>query len=190
MHSQNDINAKMRAILVDWLVEVHMKFRLHPETLYLCVNIIDRYCSKVDVKRSKLQLIGVTALLVACKHEEIYPPEVRDCVYITDRAYDRQEVLDMEQSILKELDWKISVPTAYPFLHRFLSITGASEMTRHAANFYMERSLQEHDLLNYRPSLVCAAAVVLALNNPAIALHEKDYGRQMPGMVSRYLGDS
>ena len=110
MYRQEDINARMRAILIDWLVEVHMKFRLVPETLYLCVSIIDRYCSKVDVLRSKLQLIGVTALLVACKHEEIYPPEVRDCVYITDRAYNRQEVLDMEQDILKVLDWRISVP--------------------------------------------------------------------------------
>lgn len=92
MDRQADINEKMRAILVDWLVEVHLKFRLVPETLYLCVNIIDRYCSIAKVSRTKLQLLGVTSLFLACKHEEIYPPEVRDCVYITDRAYDRQEV--------------------------------------------------------------------------------------------------
>lgn len=92
MDRQADINEKMRAILVDWLVEVHMKFRLVPDTLYLCVNIIDRYCSIAKVSRTKLQLLGVTSLFLACKHEEIYPPEVRDCVYITDRAYDRQEV--------------------------------------------------------------------------------------------------
>ncbi|KAL7473367.1 hypothetical protein ACHAXS_013816 [Conticribra weissflogii] len=182
MDEQDDINSKMRAILVDWIVEVHMKFRLVPETLYLCVNIIDRYCSKVVVQRSKLQLIGVTALLVACKHEEIYPPEVRDCVYITDRAYDRQEVLDMEQSILRVLNWKISVPTAYPFLYRFLSITEASNMTKHAAKYYLERTLQEHDFLYYRPSVVCAGAVILALNNPDIRVREEDYQRKLPGL--------
>ena len=79
----------MRAILIDWLVEVHMKFRLVPETLYLCVNIIDRYCSIQEVRRSQLQLVGVTALFLACKYEEIYPPEVRDCVcllYTSDAA--------------------------------------------------------------------------------------------------------
>lgn len=183
MDEQDDINSKMRAILVDWIVEVHLKFRLVPETLYLCVNIIDRYCSKVVVQRSKLQLIGVTALLVACKHEEIYPPEVRDCVYITDRAYERQEVLDMEQSILRVLNWKISVPTAYPFLYRFLSITEASNMTKHAAKYYLERTLQEHDFLYYRPSVVCAGAVILALNNPDIRVREEDYQRKLPGLV-------
>ncbi len=187
MTRQEDINSRMRAILIDWLVEVHMKFRLVPETLYLCVSIIDRYCSKVDVLRSKLQLIGVTALLVACKHEEIYPPEVRDCVYITDRAYNRQEVLDMEQEILKVLDWKISTPTAYPFLDRFLSLTDATEMTKHAASYYLERTLQEHSFLQFRPSLVTASAVILALNNPDIQVQEEDLERELPGFVSAQL---
>ena len=172
MDEQPDINAKMRAILIDWLVEVHMKFRLVPETLYLCVNLIDRYCQLVDVKRSELQLVGVTALLVACKYEEIYPPEVRDCVYITDRAYLRQQVLDMEQDILSKLEFRITVPTAYPFLSRFLTMVDASDLVRHAANFYMERTLQEHDLLRYRPSVVAASAVILAMNNPSILAKE------------------
>ena len=182
MDDQEDVNEKMRAILIDWLVDVHLKFRLVPETLHLCVHIIDRYCSLADVSRIKLQLVGVTALLLACKHEEIYPPEVRDCVYITDRAYDRQEVLDMEQTILRVLEWKISLPTAFPFLDRFLSLTKASPMTRHAATYYMERTLQEHDMLVFRPSMVVAASVILALNNPAIRLNEEDYDRELPGL--------
>jgi hypothetical protein len=168
MENQADINAKMRAILVDWLVEVHMKFKLVPETLYLCVNIIDRYCNKTAVARSKLQLVGVTALLIACKYEEIYPPEVRDCVYITDNAYLRQELLDMEQDMLKRLKFQITVPTAYPFLTRFLKITEAPPLAQHAAHYYMERTLQEHDMLQFDPSLVCASAVYLSLNNDSI----------------------
>ena len=165
MQDQQDINAKMRSILVDWLVEVHMKFRLVPETLYLCVNIIDRYCSKVtNIRRSKLQLVGVTALLIACKYEEIYPPEVRDCVYITDRAYDRQQVILMEQEILNKLEWKVTVPTAYPFLVRFLNICKATKMETTAANYFLERTLQEHDMLRFRGSLIAAACVLLAIN--------------------------
>lgn len=182
MEKQQDINAKMRAILVDWLVEVHMKFRLVPETLYLCINIIDRYCNLVNIARSKLQLVGVTALLIACKYEEIYPPEVRDCVYITDRAYQRQEVLDMEQDILNRLRFKITVPTSYPFLQRFLNLTKASQLTRFAAQYYTERTLQEYDVLKFRPSLVCAAAVILALNNPAIAAKEGLCSYECPGL--------
>lgn len=186
MDYQVDINVKMRAILVDWLVEVHMKFKLNLETLYLCVNIIDRYCSLEQVLRTKLQLIGVTSLLLACKHEEIYPPEVRDCVYITDRAYDRQEVLDMEQTILRVLNWRLYRPTAYSFLDRFLSLTKASPMTRHAATYYLERTLQEHELLNFRPSMVCASAVILALNNSEIPNLEEEYVHgERPGLVRR-----
>lgn len=92
MEDQQYINERMRSILVDWLVEVHLKFKLVPETLYLTVNIIDRYLVKTEVSRPKLQLVGVTALLIASKYEEIYPPELRDLVYICDRAYSKLEV--------------------------------------------------------------------------------------------------
>lgn len=92
MESQSHINERMRSILVDWLVEVHLKFKLVPETLYLTVNLIDRYLERKEVSRPKLQLVGVTSLLIASKYEEIYPPELRDLVYICDRAYSRNEV--------------------------------------------------------------------------------------------------
>jgi G2/mitotic-specific cyclin-B, other len=77
----------MRAILVDWIIEVHLKFKLLPETLFITVSLIDRYLEKIQIKRNNLQLVGVTAMLIATKYEEIYAPEVRDFVYITDNAY-------------------------------------------------------------------------------------------------------
>jgi G2/mitotic-specific cyclin-B, other len=92
MKSQSHINERMRAILVDWLVEVHLKFKLVPETLYLTINLIDRYLERKEVSRPKLQLVGVTCLLLASKYEEIYPPELRDLVYICDRAYTKTDV--------------------------------------------------------------------------------------------------
>jgi hypothetical protein len=90
----------MRSILVDWLVEVHLKFKLVQESLYLTVNLIDRYLERRQIHRSKLQLVGVTAMLIACKYEEIYPPIVKDFVYITDNAYTKEEILDMERDML------------------------------------------------------------------------------------------
>ena len=77
----------MRAILVDWIIEVHLKFKLLPETLFITVSLIDRYLEQIQIKRTNLQLVGVTAMLIASKYEEIYAPEVRDFVYITDNAY-------------------------------------------------------------------------------------------------------
>ncbi len=87
MMIQTDVNEKMRAILIDWLVEVQIKFMLLPETLYLTTNLIDRYLGLEKVTKDKLQLVGVACMLIATKYEEIYAPEVKDFVYISDNAY-------------------------------------------------------------------------------------------------------
>ena len=126
MRQQAHINEKLRAILIDWLVEVHLKFKLVPETLYLTVNLIDRYLLGSPVERSNLQLVGVSALLLASKYEEIYPPEVADFTYITDHAYAAEEVLDMEMKILLELDWKITAPNAHLWIERLCAVSRAS----------------------------------------------------------------
>mmetsp|Transcript_21044 Transcript_21044/g.58519 ORF Transcript_21044/g.58519 Transcript_21044/m.58519 type:complete len:548 (-) Transcript_21044:545-2188(-) len=182
---QSKINSKMRALLIDWLVAVHKKFRLQPETLYLCVNIIDRYLSRVRIRREHLQLLGITALLVSSKYEEQYPPEVKDCVYITDRAYSAQQVLDMEFEIVMVLDFKMTVPTAYPFLQRFLHITKAPNVVRDLASYYTERMLQEYCVLNFRPSLLASAAVCVAWNNPRV--REEMEQRESDGKLPRVL---
>lgn len=76
MKSQHEINEKMRSITVDWLLEVHNRFKLMPETLYLTINILDRYLSSTDIPKKELQLVGISSMLIACKYEEIYPPQV------------------------------------------------------------------------------------------------------------------
>ena len=163
MASQTDINEKMRAILIDWLVEVHLKFKLMPETLYLTVNIIDRFLERKLVKRDKLQLVGVTAMLLASKYEEIYSPEVRDFVYITDKAYTREQILAMETAMLNSLEFRITVPTPYVFLNRFLKVANADPRTCLLATFIVERTLQEYRCLSHPGSKVAAAAVNIAL---------------------------
>lgn len=92
--AQSDINPMMRSILLDWLVEVGQEYRLTSDTLFLAAALIDRFLSLVDVKRSRLQLVGVTAMLVASKYEEIYAPQVDEFCYITDNTYSREQVLE------------------------------------------------------------------------------------------------
>ena len=92
MKKQPDINNSMRAILVDWLVEVAEEYKLSQDTLYLAVNYIDRFLSSMVVLRKKLQLVGTACMLIASKLEEIYPPEVAEFVYITDDTYSGKEV--------------------------------------------------------------------------------------------------
>ena len=122
MDRQPDVNERMRQILVDWLVEVHLNFKLSPETLFLTVRLLDRYLAVKTVKRSKLQLVGVTCMLLAAKFEEIYAPEVRDFVNITDKAYSKAEILDMEVCILNALQFRIQTVSPYFFLCRFLQV--------------------------------------------------------------------
>ena len=153
----------MRCILIDWLVEVHNKFKLHPATLWLCVNILDRFLEVEQCHRTKLQLAGVTSFLIACKFEEICPPEVRDCSYITDFAYERREILSMESTILNAIKYQAFVPTGYNFLTRYLNVIQATERTRYVASDYAERNLQEYDMLSQLPHHFAAACVYAAL---------------------------
>ncbi len=89
MTRQPEITDKMRSILIDWLVEGHLKFKMKPETLFITVTLIDRYLEQENVTRVKLQLVGITALMIAGKYEEIYPPEAKDYRFISDSAYSK-----------------------------------------------------------------------------------------------------
>lgn len=106
----------MRGILVDWIIEVHLRFKLKAETLFLTINIIDRYLEKTQIMRTRLQLVAVAALLIAAKYEEIYVPDMKDFVFISDNAYSRQDILEMERSILITLEFNINIQSTYLFL--------------------------------------------------------------------------
>ncbi|KAI5931959.1 G2/mitotic-specific cyclin-B2 [Manis javanica] len=113
-----EVNGRMRAILVDWLVQVHSKFRLLQETLYMCIAIMDRFLQVQPVSRKKLQLVGITALLLASKYEEMFSPNIEDFVYITDNAYTSSQIREMETLILKELKFELGRPLPLHFLRR------------------------------------------------------------------------
>ncbi|KAL3625715.1 hypothetical protein CASFOL_030244 [Castilleja foliolosa] len=164
MDSQKDINYKMRAILVDWLIEVHKKFELTTESLYLTVNIVDRFLSVKIVPRRELQLVGISSMLIACKYEEIWAPEVSDFIAISDNAYVREQVLLMEKAILGKLEWYLTVPTPYVFLVRYIkaSIPADKEM-ENMTFFYAELGLTNYStVINYSPSMLSASAVYAA----------------------------
>ncbi|CAJ2645406.1 unnamed protein product [Trifolium pratense] len=127
MNSQPEINAKMRAILIDWLVDLHTKFQLSPkEALYLTINIVDRFLAVKLVPRRELQLVGISAMLMASKYEEIWPPEVNDFVTLSDYAYTHEQIRIMEKTILGKLEWTLTVPTPFAFLVRFIKAASAS----------------------------------------------------------------
>ncbi|KAH7300297.1 hypothetical protein KP509_24G055000 [Ceratopteris richardii] len=162
MNQQTDINAKMRAILIDWLIEVHLKFKLMPETLFLTVNLIDRFLESNQVMRKSLQLVGVTSMLLACKYEEIWAPEINDFVKICDKAYTRDQILEMEKRMLNKLMFNLTVPTPYVFLVRLLKAACSDPRLEMLAFFLTELCLTEYSMIKYRPSCIAASAVYAA----------------------------
>uniref|UniRef100_A0A8D0V8H8 G2/mitotic-specific cyclin-B3 n=1 Tax=Sus scrofa TaxID=9823 RepID=A0A8D0V8H8_PIG len=163
MARQTDINSDMRAILVDWLVEVQMTFEMSHETLYLAVKLVDHYLMEVICKRDKLQLLGSTAFLIAAKFEEPCPPCVDDFLYICDDIYKRDEMLAMEIRILHTLEFDINIPIAYHFLRRYARCVRASMETLTLSRFICEMTLQEYDYIQERASKLAAGSFLLAL---------------------------
>ncbi|KAL5779368.1 hypothetical protein ACOSQ2_010105 [Xanthoceras sorbifolium] len=164
---QKDINASMRAILIDWLVEVAEEYRLVPDTLYLTVNYIDRYLSGNAMNRQRLQLLGVACMMIASKYEEICAPQVEEFCYITDNTYFKEEVLEMESAVLNYLKFEMTAPTAKCFLRRFVrAAQGINEVPSMQleclANYLAELSLLEYSMVCYAPSLIAASAIFLA----------------------------
>ncbi|KAL8160734.1 hypothetical protein V2J09_002271 [Rumex salicifolius] len=162
MSHQFDINEKMRAILIDWIIDVQYKFELREETLFLTVNLIDRFLSRDSVARKKLQLVGLAAMLLACKYEEVSVPIVEDMIFISDKAYTRKDLLDMEKLMCNKLQFNLSLPTPYVFLNRFLKAAESDKKLEFLSFFLIELSLVEYEMVKFQPSLLAAAAVYTA----------------------------
>ncbi|XP_023220098.1 G2/mitotic-specific cyclin-B-like [Centruroides sculpturatus] len=163
LNKQTEITGKMRGVLIDWLVQVHVRFQLLQETLYLTVAVIDRFLQECEVKRNKLQLVGVTAMFIASKYEEMYSPEVSDFVYITDKAYKKEEILKMECLMLKKLNFSLGRPLPLHFLRRNSKAGDVDATTHTLAKYLMETTIVEYDLAHYSPSHVAAASLYLSM---------------------------
>lgn len=161
--SGQEVTPKMRCVLVDWLVEVHQQFRLMQETLYLTVSIIDRFLQSFrSIDRKRLQLVGVTAMFIASKYEEMYSPEISDFVYITDNAYSKTEILQMEMLIVRTLNYSFGKPLPLHFLRRYSKAGKALAIHHTMAKYFLELSLVHHETCHYLPSLIAAASIYLS----------------------------
>ncbi|XP_055124855.1 G2/mitotic-specific cyclin-B3 isoform X1 [Symphalangus syndactylus] len=163
MNRQIEITSDMRAILVDWLVEVQVSFEMTHETLYLAVKLVDLYLMKAVCKKDKLQLLGATAFMIAAKFEEHNPPCVDDFVYICDDNYQRYEVLNMEIDILNVLKFDINIPVAYHFLRRYARCIHTNMKTLTLSRYICEMTLQEYSYVQEKASKLAAASLLLAL---------------------------
>ncbi|KAI5288697.1 G2/mitotic-specific cyclin [Ascosphaera aggregata] len=162
MDHQEEIDWKMRGILVDWLIEVHARFRLLPETLFLAVNIVDRFLSAEVVALSRLQLVGATAMFIASKYEEVLSPHVANFSQLADEAFSDKEILDAERHVLATLNYDISYPNPMNFLRRISKADNYDVHTRTIGKYLLEISLVDHRFMGFKQSHVAATAMYMA----------------------------
>ena len=162
MKTQKEINEQMRSILVDWIIDVHHKFGFTDETLFMTILIIDRYCTIENITRIKYQCLGITALMIACKHEEINVPKVEDFIYITDNAYTKEEVFQMENDVLDKLNFCLLYPSPIKF-YEYLSLHFNFSKKYHMLGKYlMESFLLDLKYIKYKSSVIsCACAYIV-----------------------------
>ncbi|KAL6706491.1 G2/mitotic-specific cyclin [Coniothyrium glycines] len=162
MDSQTELEWKMRGILVDWLLEVHTRFRLLPETLFLAVNIIDRFLSAKIVQLDRLQLVGVTAMFIASKYEEVLSPHVQNFRHVADDGFTEEEILSAERFVLAALNYDLSYPNPMNFLRRISKADNYDIQTRTLGKYLLEIGCLDYRFLAHPPSQIAAAAMYLA----------------------------
>ncbi|KAI9765734.1 MAG: hypothetical protein M1840_007167 [Geoglossum simile] len=162
MDNQAEIQWSMRSVLMDWLIQVHHRFSLLPETLFLCVNYIDRFLSCKIVSLGKLQLVGATAIFVAAKYEEISCPSVHDIVYMVDSGYSVDEILKAERFMLSMLQFELGWPGPMSFLRRISKADDYDLETRTLAKYFLEITIMDERFVGSPPSYIAAGAHCLA----------------------------
>jgi len=162
MEFQTEIQWSMRAVLMDWLVQVHGRFALLPETLFLTVNYVDRFLSAKIVSIGKLQLVGATALLIASKYEEISCPSLQEIVYMVDSGYTTEEILKAERFMLTMLGFELGWPGPMSFLRRVSKADDYDLETRTLAKYFLEMTIMDERFVGSPPSYLAAGAHCLA----------------------------
>ncbi|KAG2374356.1 hypothetical protein C9374_010926 [Naegleria lovaniensis] len=162
LSKQSIMRHKHRFTVVNWMIEMHQKFQLNNATLFLAVNLLDRFLSLQDVPLKSLQLLAATCMFVAAKYEELQYPVSAEIVEISSHVFSKDELLKMERILLKELDFNITVATVYPFLKRY-SKCARCDFNQLALAYYLaELSLLEEASLYYLPSQIASACIYIA----------------------------
>lgn len=162
---QPQVNVGMRAILVDWLVQVHYEWKFSPETLFLTVEALDRFlCCGTVILRSELQIVGVVCMFIVSKYMDCSSRTASDWVWITAKAYTEMELLAKEREILAALQFQIVVPTALGFLKHYAAVVDCEQTCFCLAQYLLELGLVDYDLgiADRKPSLRAAGALYLS----------------------------
>ncbi|NXY60226.1 CCNO protein, partial [Callaeas wilsoni] len=191
---QPQVTAEARCKLVSWLIPVHRHFGLSLEALCLAVNILDRFLATTPVAADCFQLLGVTALLIACKQVEVHPPSVKELLALCCDAFTRQQLRNLECIVLHRLDFELAAPTVSFFLEHFSQMrleaqganAGEAADARSLAAGVAELSLADYAFSKYAPSLLAASSLGLA---DRLLRHSSPLDLQVSGYPEELLRD-
>ena len=175
MNNQNEINEIMRAILIDWIIDIHFRFNLRQETLFMTIWLIDTYLSYAFVPRDKLQLLGITCLLISCKSHEIYYPQQNKLIEMTDNAYTKEEMLTMENEILKKLNFYIVCPNPIDFYNILSKMLNFDKKHYYLGDYFIESALVYYQILKYSSSVIASSCAYLVMKYYRINGYQKLY---------------
>ena len=178
---QKQVDSKMREVLVDWLIEVHNRYKMRHETIFLATRLIDKYLSVKPIEYDRFQLLGTASLMIAAKYEEIYPPKVKDFVYICANAYSRSDVLEMEAKILRIVNFDLVFPTSVQFFGFFQKMISIENTIKNLTYYILYGSLISQNFTQKNPRLLAYSAVIMA--NKAFKNYEgiKKFKACIPG---------
>ena len=175
MNTQPEINEIMRAILIDWIIDVHLRFNLRQETLFMTIWLIDTYLSFAFVPRDKLQLLGITCLLISCKSHEIYYPQNDKLLEMTENAYSKEEMLTMENEILKKLNFFIVCPNPIDFYNILSKMFNFEKKQYYLGNYFIESAMVNYQILKYSSSVIASSCTYLVMKYYRINGYQKLY---------------
>ncbi len=179
MKSQIDINQQMRSILVDWIIEIHNSFHFKIKTLFQTVYIIDLYLSYEIIEKRNFQLLGIASLLIACKENEIFVPSPQKLIEATNFAYQKIDLLKMENKIMHVTNFEILIPTAEEFYSIISKNYNFTQKQYELGNYFLDSSLVSYDLLKYKPSTIGVACAYIVMKFYRINGYRDLYSSEM-----------
>lgn len=162
--TQQEVDGRMRAILIDWIVDVATRFAVQDETLHLTVNTLDRFLMTQSIVKKEFQLAGIGAFLLASKYEEVFPPELSALEYMSANAYTKEEILRMERNLFVALKFRVTVPSSLAIADCILADQDPrpSVMQQCLVSYILDASLMVFSYGQHRPSLLASAAIYLS----------------------------
>jgi len=193
--TQKEMLSAQRSDLVDWLVTLNRRFDFSTETLFLSVDIFDRFLQLVKAQNKYLRCIAVTCLYIGAKinEEDNVIPATQELVQVSECGCSEAEILRMERCILNKFDWNPRAsPTSIEFIHLFhalvlnkcpmlVSSTASFDVIRRILNEALLLCLHRTDLLEYSPSTI--ALSVLSIYLEMTWLHWKPATQRLQVLV-------